>query len=133
MSKEQRDAAALILASRDTVTGLIGGAGTGKTHMMQATVKAIEATGKSVFTFAPSAKASRGVLRSEGFATADTVEKLLTDPELQHRIHGQVVWVDEAGLLSTRETKRIFDLAKQQDARIILSGDQKQHSSVVRG
>jgi conjugative relaxase-like TrwC/TraI family protein len=133
LSKEQREAAQLILNSRDTVTGLIGGAGTGKTRMLQATVKAIEETGKTVFAFAPSAKASRGVLRSEGFATADTVEKLLTDPELQHRIHGQVLLIDEAGLLSTRDTKRIFDLAKQQNARVILSGDQKQHSSVVRG
>lgn len=133
LSQEQRDAALLILNSRDTVTGLIGGAGTGKTRMMQATVKAIETSGKMVFTFAPSAKASRGVLREEGFSSADTAERLLTDAKLQQQIQGQVIWIDEAGLLSTKDTKRIFDLAKRQQARVVLSGDAKQHSSVARG
>ena len=133
LSGEQRSAALAILNSRDAVTGLIGGAGTGKTRMMQATVKAIEDGGKQVFTFAPSAKASRGVLRSEGFASADTVERLLTDPKLQSKVKGQVLWIDEAGLLSTRDMKRVFDLAKQKEARLILSGDAKQHASVVRG
>ena len=61
----------MILNSRDKVTALRGGAGTGKTRMMQSTV-AIEATGKKVYTFAPSAEASRGVLASEGFKNAET-------------------------------------------------------------
>ncbi len=133
LSAEQREAALRILNSRDVAVGLIGGAGTGKTRMMQATVKAIEDGGKEVFTFAPSAKASRGVLRQEGFKTADTVEKLLSDAQMQQRIHGQVLWIDEAGLLSTKDMKRIFDLAKRQEARVILSGDARQHSSVIRG
>ena len=133
LSKEQREAAEAILHSRDAVMGLIGKAGTGKTRTTQATAKAIEEGGKKVYAFAPSAKASRGVLRVEGFKDADTVEKLLTDAELQHRIHGQVLWIDEAGLLSTPDMKRVFDLAKRQQARIVLSGDSAQHSSVQRG
>ena len=123
----------MILNSRDAVTGLIGRAGTGKTTTTQATAKAIEDAGKKVYAFAPSAKASRGVLRVEGFKDADTVEKLLTDAQLQHKIHGQVLWIDEAGLLSAPDTKRLFDLAKRQQARIVLSGDASQHASVARG
>jgi conjugative relaxase-like TrwC/TraI family protein len=133
LSAEQRAAALTILNSRDAVTGLIGRAGTGKTRTTQVIARAIEEGGKKVFAFAPSAKASRGVLRVEGFKDADTVEKLLTDAELQHRIHGQVLWIDEAGLLSTPDLKRIFDLAKRQEARVVLSGDSAQHSSVRRG
>ena len=133
LSREQRDAALVILNSRDTVTQLRGGAGTGKTRMMQATVKAIESAGTSVFTFAPSADASRGVLRSEGFANAETVEKLLTDREMQSQVKGQVLWIDEAGLLSSRDMKRVFDLASAQDCRVVLSGDSKQHTAVGRG
>jgi conjugative relaxase-like TrwC/TraI family protein len=133
LSKEQRDAALVILGSRDRITALKGGAGTGKTRMMQATVKAIETTGKQVFTFAPSAEASRGVLRSEGFANAETVERLLIDPKMQQSVKGQVLWVDEAGLLSVKDMKRLFDVAKQQDARIVLSGDTNQHNAVFRG
>jgi ATP-dependent exoDNAse (exonuclease V) alpha subunit len=134
LSQEQRDAALVILNSRDTVAALLkGGAGTGKTRMMQATVAAIKATGKEVYTFAPSAEASRGVLRSEGFQNAETVERLLIDPEMQMQVRGQVLWVDEAGLLSVKDMKRLFDVAKAQDARVILSGDSRQHNAVYRG
>jgi conjugative relaxase-like TrwC/TraI family protein len=133
LSREQRDAALLILSSRDTVTALRGGAGTGKTRMMQATVKAIEEGGTKVFAFAPSAEASRGVLRQEGFADAETVEKLLTDREIQSKVKGRVLWIDEAGLLSARDMKRVFDLASAQDCRVVLSGDSRQHTAVVRG
>jgi conjugative relaxase-like TrwC/TraI family protein len=133
LSKEQQAAALVLLSSRDTVTALKGGAGTGKTRMMQATVKAIEKTGKQVYTFAPSAEASRGVLRSEGFGNADTVERLLIDPKMQETVKGQVLWVDEAGLLSVKDMKRLFDVAKHQNARIVLSGDTNQHNAVFRG
>lgn len=133
LSAEQRNAVLTVLNSRDAVIGIEGGAGTGKTRTLRAIDSAIEKTGKRVFAFAPSAKASRGVLREEGFASADTVEKLLTDAKLQHSIHGQVLLIDEAGLLSTKDMKRVFDLAERQQARVILSGDVKQHSSVVRG
>jgi conjugative relaxase-like TrwC/TraI family protein len=133
LSREQCDAALVILNSRDRVTGLKGGAGTGKTRMMQAAVEAIEGGGKRVYTFAPSAEASRNVLRSEGFAEAETVEKLLTDAKLQERVKGQVLWIDEAGLLSVKDMKRLFDLAKSQECRMVLSGDSRQHNAVVRG
>ena len=125
LSDEQREAALLILNSRDKVTGLKGGAGTGKTRMMQATVSAIEKTGKQVFTFAPSAEASHGVLKSEGFANAETVERLLIDQEMQKKVKDQVLWVDEAGLLSVKDMKRLFDVADQQNARVILGGDSR--------
>lgn len=133
LTEEQRAAQEMILTSRDRVTSLKGRAGTGKTRMMQATVAAIEKGGKQVFTFAPSADAARGVLRNEGFANADTVERLLIDAEMQKRVSGQVLWVDEAGLLSVKDMKRVFDVAKEQNARVILSGDTAQHTSVTRG
>jgi conjugative relaxase-like TrwC/TraI family protein len=133
LSKEQRTAAELILNSRDRVTALRGGAGTGKTRMMQSTVDAIEKGGLEVFTFAPSAEASRGVLRNEGFKNAETVERLLIDHEMQKTVRNQVLWVDEAGLLSSKDMKRLFDVAEQQNARVILSGDTAQHAAVTRG
>ena len=133
LSKEQREAALLILNSRDKVTALRGKAGAGKTRMLLSTVKAIEASGRKVLAFAPSSDASRGVQRSEGFKNADTVEQLLTNQDIQKQAAGQVVLVDEAGLLSTPDTKRLFDLAEQQNFRIILSGDSGQHSAVKRG
>jgi len=64
--------------------------------------------------------------------SADTVEKLLTDESLRRQVHGQVVWIDEAGLLSTRDMKRVFDLAASEGCRVVLAGDIKQHSAVAR-
>jgi conjugative relaxase-like TrwC/TraI family protein len=133
LGKEHCEAGGVILNSRDTVTALKGGAGTGKTTLVKAVRDAIKSTGKEVFAFAPSAEASRGVQRSEGFENADTVERLLIDPKMQARVKGQVLWVDEAGLLSVKDMKRLFDVAQQQQARIILTGDSNQHNAVFRG
>jgi ATP-dependent exoDNAse (exonuclease V) alpha subunit len=129
----QRKAVSHLLTSRDRVMLIRGAAGTGKTSMMQEAVAAIEEGGHKVFVFAPSAEASRGVLRTEGFADADTVARLLLDERLQEKVRGQALWIDEAGLLGTRTMAHVFDLAKKLDARVILSGDRRQHGSVERG
>ncbi|MGE3509285.1 MAG: MobF family relaxase, partial [Vicinamibacterales bacterium] len=140
LSDEQRTAALHILASRDRITGVRGGAGTGKTHLMQSTVEGIEQGAlvpggphSKVFVFAPSAQASRGVLRADGFKDADTVERLLSDDKLQAKVRNQVLWVDEAGMLGSRDMRRIVDLAERENCRVILSGDYRQHASVGRG
>jgi conjugative relaxase-like TrwC/TraI family protein len=129
----QRRAVLHVLNSPDRVIIVRGGAGVGKTTALREAVDAIEANGKQVFTFAPSADASRGVLRMEGFTNADTVSRLLVDEKLQEQIKGHVILVDEAGLLGTRAMSRLFDLADKTDARVILSGDRFQHGSVERG
>ena len=72
-------------------------------------------------------------LRSEGFGNADTVARLLIDERLHEKLRGQVIWIDEAGLLGTKTMARVFDLAEKLDARVILSGDRRQHGSVERG
>ncbi len=134
LSDEQRNAVLHVLHSTDRVTAIRGGAGTGKTTMMREAVAAIESTGPKVFTFAPSAEASRGVLRSDaGFANAETVEALLQSQKLQAQVRGQVIWIDEAGLLGVQTLSRVADLAQRQNCRIILSGDTAQHRAVERG
>jgi conjugative relaxase-like TrwC/TraI family protein len=134
LSDEQRNAVRHVLRSTERVTAIRGGAGTGKTTMMKEAVAAIEFSGAKVFTFAPSAEASRGVLRSDaGFANAETVEALLQNPKLQAQVRGQVIWIDEAGLLSVRTLARVANLAEMGNCRIILSGDTAQHRAVERG
>ena len=129
----QKRAVNHVLHSYDRVTLLRGAAGTGKTITMSEAVEAIEAAGKRVFTFAPSAAASRGVLRESGFKDAETVARLLADDKLQEQLRGQVIWIDEASLLGVRTMKRVFDLADKLDCRIVLQGDVRQHASVERG
>ncbi|MEJ0090552.1 MAG: AAA family ATPase [Limisphaerales bacterium] len=60
LSDEQLNAVLHVLQSPDRVTAIRGGAGTGKSTMMREAVAALEFTGQKVFTFAPSAEASRG-------------------------------------------------------------------------
>ena len=133
LSSEQKKAALHILNNRDTVTGVVGKAGTGKTRMMRATVDAIEGTGQRVFTFAPSSQASRGVLKKEGFRDAETLEMLLRNDKMQQETRGGVLWVDEAGLVSSKDMRRLMDVARKNGNRVILSGDYTQHSSVEAG
>ncbi|HEY4364929.1 MAG TPA: MobF family relaxase [Bryobacteraceae bacterium] len=133
LNADQRRAVQHVLSSKDRVVLIRGAAGVGKTAMMQEAVEGIEAAGTRVFTFAPSATASHGVLRHEGFADADTLARLLIDPAIHEKVRGQVLWVDEAGLVGAHDMARLFELADRLDARVILSGDRHQHGSVARG
>ncbi|MGL6075195.1 MAG: MobF family relaxase [Fimbriiglobus sp.] len=129
----QKAAVQHLWTSQDRVMIVRGAAGVGKTTLMQEAVAGIERGGHQVLTFAPSASASRGVLRSEGFSNSETVAKLLVDQKLQEQVRGQVLWIDEAGLLGTQAMRQVFQLAESHDCRVILSGDTRQHGAVARG
>ena len=133
LSDEQQSVVRHVLGSPDRVMLVRGGAGTGKTALMREAVEGIEARGTRVVVLAPSAAASRGVLRGEGFAEADTVSRFLVDERRQAAARGQVVWVDEAGLLGSRQMAKLFALADRLGLRVVLSGDRHQHASVERG
>ena len=133
LGQDQKDAVRHVLISTDRVIALRGPAGAGKTTTIQEAVAGIEAGGHKVFIFAPSAESSRGTLREEGFEKAETVAHLLKNEALHPQLQGQVLWIDEAGLLSARQMRGIFQLAEKQDCRVILSGDTRQHTSVERG
>lgn len=131
---EQLQAALHVLKSRDRVVAIRGAAGTGKTTMMKGTIGAMEEHGAGhVFVFAPTAQASRSVLYQDGFKEATTVAQLLSDERMQQAVKGQVIWIDEAGLMGSKETRAVFQLAEAQDCRVVLSGDYRQHSAVARG
>ncbi len=133
LNVEQQLAVRHLWSSFDRVMAIRGAAGVGKTTLFKEAVMGIEANGRKVIALAPSAQASRGVLRNEGFAGAETVAKFLQNAKLHQQARGQVIWVDEASLLGTREVHRLFKLADKLKARVILSGDYKQHRSVSRG
>lgn len=133
LNESQKRAVQHILESRDRVILVRGVAGTGKTTLLKEAVDGIQANGTKVFAFAPSADASRGVLREAGFPEAETVAKLLVDKNLQHEAQGALIWIDEAGLLGTKTMEQVFRLAEKLDARVLLTGDRKQHGAVERG
>lgn len=132
LNEQQKEAVRHVLFSRDTVTAVLGGAGTGKSSLMEEAAEAIRSNGKEVFVFAPSSGA-REVLEEKGFRNAQTVEHLLRNEKLHPELKDQVLWIDEAGLLDVRSMNAVFEIAKQQNARIVLSGDTRQHASPRRG
>jgi conjugative relaxase-like TrwC/TraI family protein len=129
----QQAAVRHMLGSRDRVTIIRGIAGSGKTTLLREIVDAVQRKGIHVVPLAPSADASRGVLRREGYSTADTVARFLLDEKLQESAKGQFVWVDEAGLLGAKTVSHLFDLAGRLGCRILMTGDHRQHSAVERG
>lgn len=133
LSTEQRDAVTHVLSSPDGVTLIAGRAGVGKTRTMHEVVRAIESTGTRVLVAAPTGMATHEVLRADGFRSATTVAHVLTNRDARERLRGNVVWVDEAGLLSVPDLARLVRLVKECDARLLLTGDTRQHHSVTRG
>ncbi|AWM40157.1 Multifunctional conjugation protein TraI [Gemmata obscuriglobus] len=132
LSAEQQGAVRHVLGSSDRVVLARGVAGAGKTTLIQEAVEEIRAAGLPVAVLAPTALAARDVLR-EHFAESDTVAAFLTDEKAQARMRGGVIWVDEAGLLGVHDLAQVFEVAREQDARVVLMGDTRQHRSVARG
>lgn len=130
---QQGKAIAHILTTSDRVSIVRGAAGTGKTTLMGEAVYWMQKAGKDVTVVAPSSDASRGVLRNDGFTEADTVASLLLNTKAQDKLQDGVLWVDEAGMLGTKDMTALLELTKEKNTRLILGGDMRQHSSVDRG
>lgn len=129
LSPEQQAVCRHVWESTDQLMMIRGAAGTGKTTTSKAVLEAIDVP---YAVLAPTAEASRGVLRSEGFKDANTVSAFLQDRTWQERTKGGVLWVDEAALLPIRDLSQLTEIAREQNARIVMMGDPAQHKSVLR-
>lgn len=133
MSQEQAKATKELLVSADRVQIVLAAAGTGKTStVMRESIDAMEASGRRVAVLAPTNKAAHEVLRDDGFH-ASTIASFLLDEKAQQKFKSGVIWVDETGLVDNPTMAAIFSVAQKLDARVVLSGDTKQHSPVGRG
>jgi conjugative relaxase-like TrwC/TraI family protein len=130
---DQRTATEQLLTSRNRITALQGYAGTAKTTTVLATfAREAEARGVPVVALAPTASAAMVLGEALG-ARSDTVARHLLSPERASQGVPAAWIVDEASLLSARDTARLFDLAEKHNARVILVGDVKQLGSVEAG
>lgn len=124
----QKQAAAKLLASRDFLSVFRGGAGTGKSFTLRHVRDALVATGKNVVVLAPQNQQIQD-LQKDGF-TAQTVSSFLAGTvELDSN---SVVIADEAGQVGGEDMARMLAIVKTAGARVILSGDTRQHGSVAR-
>lgn len=131
LNPQQQRAVRHLLASFDRVMVLRGKAGVGKSTLLAEVRDQITARGRQVLAVAPTTGATE-VLRADGFH-AETIAALLSRPELQQQLRGNVLLVDEAGLVGAVTMKSLFDLAERYGTRVILCGDTGQHRGVEAG
>ena len=132
LSAEQRAAVRAILSTPDQVFSFRGVAGAGKTTTLKEVHRGLMEAGHQAFYIAPTAAAAK-VLQSEGFTHATTVEDFLQNVSRLQDLKGAVIVCDEAGLQSNRQGAALLHLARQQDMRVLLVGDVRQHVSVEAG
>ncbi len=130
---DQRAATEQLLTSRNRITAVQGYAGTAKTTTVLATfAREAEARGVSVIALAPTASAA--MVLGEALGTrGDTVARHMLSPGPSASGQPAAWIVDEASLLSARDTARLFDLAEKHNARVVMVGDVKQLGSVEAG
>ena len=129
---EQKEAVLKALANRDFAFNINGAAGVGKTYALKELNRGLKEARVNMTAVAPSARAVQ-VLQKDGLPNAITIARLLADPSQQHELRGGVLLVDEAGMVSSKDMSALLKVAKDQQARIVFSGDTAQIKAVDAG
>ena len=134
LAADQRQVVNEVLSSKDRVSVIIGIAGTGKSTVARCIEELFEEKhGQGFVALAPTAKARFG-LKETGFKETMTLQSFLSREETTRTpSRDRVVLLDEAGLASTTQIEMLSQLAEQNNLRLILIGDDKQHLSIERG
>jgi conjugative relaxase-like TrwC/TraI family protein len=139
LGEDQAAAVRAVTLDGHAVACVVGPAGTGKSHTMRAAAAAWRASGVPVRGLAVSAVAA-GVLQAEAGIPADTVAKLLFEHDNPGAAkdswrlrRGEVVIVDEASMVASRDLARLARLAHRAEAKLVLVGDHAQLGAVEAG
>jgi ATP-dependent exoDNAse (exonuclease V) alpha subunit len=129
---EQKKAIRFLLDCHDLAVNLRGAAGTGKTATLQELHRGLKEAGRHVLAVAPTMSAVEE-LQKVGFGSAISLEKLLHDQQAHRQLRGNVLIVDEAGMVSGNQMSQLLRLVEQNSTRLIFSGDTRQIQSVEAG
>jgi conjugative relaxase-like TrwC/TraI family protein len=133
LNDTQRKVIEQVLNSGDSIHGLQGLAGSGKTSSLQSIREGAESAGYKVEGFAPTSKAA-GQLREAGIE-ATTLQSFLargqnhssTEPPIRH-----LYMIDESSLASTKQMRSFLGRLGPDD-RVLVIGDTRQHQGVDAG
>jgi conjugative relaxase-like TrwC/TraI family protein len=139
LGEDQAAAVRAVTLDGHAVACVVGPAGTGKSRTMRAAAAAWRASGVPVRGLAVSAVAA-GVLHAEAGVPANTVAKLLFEHDRRGAAHdrwrlrrGEIVVVDEASMVASRDLARLAQLAHRAEAKLVLVGDYAQLGAVEAG
>jgi Ti-type conjugative transfer relaxase TraA len=133
LSGEQADALAHVTGGRDLGV-VVGHAGTGKSAMLGVAREVWEAAGYEVRGVALSGIAAENLESGSGIASR-------TIASMEHGWHQgrnlltarDVLVIDEAGMVGTRQLERVLSHAADAGAKVVLVGDIKQLQSIEAG
>ncbi|HLX68420.1 MAG TPA: MobF family relaxase [Verrucomicrobiae bacterium] len=126
LDEEQRLALNKLLRSTNAISLFRGGAGTGKSFVLRELIEQIRHSGWSAVVLAPQ-RQQVVAMEYAKFPSPTTVTSFLLNNELAE---GTVIIVDEAGQIGGRQMSELLRLAWERNARVILSGDTRQHGAV---
>jgi conjugative relaxase-like TrwC/TraI family protein len=126
LDEEQRKALDALLCSSNAVSIFRGGAGTGKSFVLRELAEQLQLSGRRALVLAPQ-RQQVVEMEGAGFPSAATIASFLQKQELPECT---VIVVDEAGQVGGRQMLELVRLARERNARLILSGDTRQHGAV---
>ena len=134
LKAEQLAAVQHVVNPKGTIKVVEGLAGTGKTFMLAVARQAWEDAGYRVQGAALAAKAAGGLEEGAGIAS-QTLHSLLYRLQSGQTALSQkdVVVVDEAGMVGTRQLATLIAATEQAGAKLVLVGDSKQLQAIEAG
>lgn len=133
LAPEQRDAVRHATGA-ERIAAVVGLAGAGKTTMLSVAREAWEEEGYRVVGAALAGKAVEGLEASSGIKSrtlASWERRWELGQDLLEK--GDVLVIDEAGMVGSAQLKRFIDVAERADAKIVLVGDPAQLQPIAAG
>ncbi|MEM9202875.1 MAG: MobF family relaxase [Actinomycetota bacterium] len=130
LGPDQADAVRTLTGGRSAIAVMVGRPGTGKSTTLGVAADVWDRTGSPVTGIAPSARAAAELGDALGRPTRTVASWLLADQPIGC---GEVVIVDEAGMVGTQDLAAIIDRTRLAGATLVLVGDHHQLPEVLAG
>ena len=133
LSREQADALAHVMDGRDLGV-VVGHAGTGKSAMLGVAREVWEAAGYQVRGVALSGIAAENLENGSGISSRTIASMEHGWQQGRDRLTSRdVLVIDEAGMVGTRQLERVLSHAAEVRAKVVLVGDPQQLQSIEAG
>ncbi len=133
LSDEQKEAIKHITNS-EQISCVIGVAGAGKSTMLAAARQAWENAGHRVLGAALAGKAAKELEQSSGIKSRTLASyEFAWDNECHELQKGDILVIDEAGMVSSKQMARFINEAKERGTKICLIGDPQQLQPINAG